>query len=221
MDVEKMTDQEILDLTPEKIDKIIKLTFAENGIQIVARPQEPAYHVIEPADHVLFEVQGVDALFADEQTAIAVRDVMQNSFSKLRKKSGWGDDAHEEQFYPSYDKSKTTLQIEKVTVYSRELFAKMQGMMRQNSEAEASYKALLKEYEKAHDAGQSYVDAIWDKINTVRKKYDNFEKMFIHYKEYLSLADGAEETAWAFLKKAFSVDEETEKWVRAKLIESK
>lgn len=219
MNIEQMTDVEILALDDAKIEKIIKLTLAEEGLQIVPKPEEPQYHVIEQADKVLFEVSGVDALFEDEQTAIAVRDLMQNSFSKLRKSSGWGERAHEEQFYPTYDKSNTTLQIEKKTVYSRDLYAKMQGMMEQNKSVEEVYEKKLKEYEKAQDAAESFVSAIWGKIRTVRAKYAEFESMYARYLEYLALADGAEEQAWKFLKKAYTVDEETEKWIRAKIIE--
>jgi hypothetical protein len=219
MNIEKMTDEEVLALDDAKIEKIIKLTFAEEGLQIVQKPIEPTYHVIEPMDKTLFEVDGVDVLFEEEPTAIQVRDIMQNSFSKLRKSNGWRDDQHEEQFYPTYDKSRTTLNVQKKLLYSRDLYAKMQGYIEQNEGAKKSYDEAMKIYEKAHDAGESYVTAIWEKVNSVRAKYAGYETMLARYKEYLILADGAEETAWTFLKKAFPVDGETEKWVRARLLD--
>jgi len=219
MSIESMTDDQILSLDNEKIEKIIKLTFAEEGIQIVPKPEEPTYHVIDPMDKTLFAVNGVDALFENESDAMAVRDIMQNCFSKLRKTSGWNDDQHEEQFYPTYDKSKTTLQIEKQMVYSRDLYAKVQGYIEQNAGAKKAYDEALKIYEKARDAGEGFVSAVWEKISTVRAKYAAYETMLARYKEYLLIADGAEETAWNFLKKAFPVDEGTEQWVRAKLLE--
>lgn len=220
MNIEKMTDAEILALDNAKIEKIIKLTFAENGIQIVPRPEEPTYHVIEPLDKTLFKVDGVECLFEDEVTALAVRDLMQNSFSKLRKTSGWSSESHEEQYYPTYDKSKTTLQVEKKLTYSRDMYAKMQGYIEQNDEAKKGYEKALKIYEKARDAGEEFTSAIWDKVQAVRTKYAGYESMLGRYKEYLALADNAEETAWTFLKKAFPIDEATEAWIRAKLLET-
>ena len=218
MNLETMTDEEILALDDAKIERIIKLTFAENGVPIVARPEEPGYHAIEPADKTLFEVDGVDVLFEDEATAIQVRDIMQNQFSKLRKSNGWGDNAHEEQYYPTYDKSKTTLNVKKEVVYSRDRYAAMQGYMEQNKGAKEEYEKALKIYEHARDQGESYVEAIWEKVRTVRSKYAAYETAYARYNEYLALADGAEETAWKFLKKASPIDGETEKWVRAKII---
>ncbi|MEK7992872.1 MAG: hypothetical protein AAB403_03610 [Planctomycetota bacterium] len=219
MNINTMTDEEILGLDDARVDKIVKLTFAEEGLQIVPKPEEPTYHVIDPMDKTLFKVDGVDVLFEDEATAISVRDTLQNAFSKLRKSNGWGDNAHEEQYYPSYDKSKTTINVTKTIIYSRDLHAKMQGYIEQNKGAKDAYEAALKIYEKARDAGEDYVTTIWAKINGVRAKYAGYETMRARYKEYLILADGAEETAWTFLKKAFAVDEDTEKWVRAKLVE--
>src|SRR3990167_4643170 len=96
----------------------------------------------------------------------------------------------------------------------------MQGYIEQNEGVKKSYEEALKIYEKARDAGQDYVSTIWEKVNNVRAKYAGYATMLARYNEYLILADGAEETAWTFLKKAFPIDEETEKWVRAKLIES-
>ncbi len=220
MNIETMTDQEILALDDTKIDRIIKLKLAEEGLPIVRKPDEPKYFDILPHDLTLFEVQGVDVLFVEETTAQAVRDLLQNSFSKLRKVSGWSNDQHEEQFYPTYDKGNTTLQIEKKTCYSRDVYAQMQGMIEQNKSSKDAYEKQLKEYEKACNQAEDFISAIWDKIRTVREKHAEFETMYGRYLEYLALADNKEEVAWNFLKKAYSVNEETEAFIRAKIIQS-
>lgn len=219
MNIETMTDQEILDLSDDKIDRIIKLKLAEEGLPIVRKPDEPSYFEILPHDLTLFEVDGVDVLFVEETTAQSVRDLLQNSFSRLRKVAGWGGQQHEEQFYPTYDKSNTTIQIKKTTTYSRDLYAQMQGMIEQNKSSEDAYNKQLSEYEKAHNAAEDFVNAIWDKIRSIREKYASFETMYGRYLEYLALADNQEETAWAFLKKAYGVDTETEAFIRAKVIQ--
>jgi hypothetical protein len=219
MNIHEMTDQEILALDDTKIERIIKLKLAEEGLPMVAKPDEPKYFEIQPFDTVLFEVNGVDCLFTDEQTAIAVRDLLQNAFSKLRKTDGWHEDKRESQYYPSYDKSKTTLQVEKVDCYSRERYAQMQGMIDQNEASKDAYEKQLKEYEKARDNAEDFVSEIWNKVRAVREKYATFETMYGRYLEYLALADNQEERAWKFLKKAYGVDTETEQFIRTKLIE--
>lgn len=218
MEIEKMTDEEVLSLDDSKIERIIKLKLAEEGLPIVSKPEEPKYFEILPYDLTLFEVNGIEALFTDEATAISARDLLQNSFSKLRKTDGYREDKRESQFYPTYDKSKTTLQVEKVECYSRDRYAQMQGMIEQNSNSKDAYDKQVKEYEKARDAGEDFVSAIWEKIRMVREKYAGFQTMYGRYKEYLALADNQEEQAWKFLKKAYGVDEETEKWIRAQII---
>lgn len=214
-----MTEAEILGLDDAKIERIIKLKLAEEGLRIVQKPEEPKYFEIQPYDTTLFKVDGVDALFAEEAVAISVRDLLQNSFSKLRKTNGWNNDVREEQYYPSYNKGETTLQVAKVQCYSRGRYAEVQGMIEQNKSSEDAFNKQNKEYEKAQDEAENFVSAIWDKIRTVRSKYAEFETMFGRYLEYLALADGQEEQAWKFLKKAYGVDAETEAFIRNKMIE--
>lgn len=51
-----MTDQEILALTEEDVQKLIKLRMMEEGIKIMDKPKIPELFEIEPADIQYFSI---------------------------------------------------------------------------------------------------------------------------------------------------------------------
>lgn len=57
-----MTDQEILALTEEDVQKLIKLRMMEEGIKIMDKPKIPELFEIEPADIQYFSIPLLDGL---------------------------------------------------------------------------------------------------------------------------------------------------------------
>ena len=51
-----MTEQEILALTEEDVQKLIKLRMMEEGIKIMDKPEVPELFEIEPADLKTFTI---------------------------------------------------------------------------------------------------------------------------------------------------------------------
>ena len=51
-----MTEQEILALTEEDVQKLIKLRMMEEGIKIMDKPEVPELFEIEPADLKVFTI---------------------------------------------------------------------------------------------------------------------------------------------------------------------
>ena len=52
----EMTEQEILALTEEDVQKLIKLRMMEEGIKIMDKPEVPELFEIEPADLKVFTI---------------------------------------------------------------------------------------------------------------------------------------------------------------------
>lgn len=221
-----MTDQEVLALSDEKIEKMAKLALAGEGIQIVSEPKEPEYHIIPGPDKTIYDVDGCEMSFEDEDTAQSIRDLLQNSFSKLRNteydyKIG-SDYKYEEQWHINkYSKTDMILQVKKNLVYSGPLYAQILPMLQQNANAKEEYEKLRKEYDTANQDSRDIVATVYDKVGEIRSKYAEFDRMFARYKEYIDLADGQEEIAWGFLKKAYTVSEEMETYIRNKFISQK
>ena len=69
----EMTEQEILALTEEDVQKLIKLRMMEEGIKIMDKPEVPELFEIEPADLKTFTIPFFeDYAFTDMEEANAV-----------------------------------------------------------------------------------------------------------------------------------------------------
>lgn len=81
-----MTEQEILALTEEDVQKLIKLRMMEEGIKIMDKPEVPELFEIEPADLKVFTIPFFEGYaFTDMEEANAVQKyyVMRKPFAKL------------------------------------------------------------------------------------------------------------------------------------------
>lgn len=80
-----MTEQEILALTEEDVQKIIKLRMMEEGIKIMDKPKVPELFEISPADVQIFTIPILDGFaFTDMEEVTKVAEVLQN-VNSLRK----------------------------------------------------------------------------------------------------------------------------------------
>lgn len=80
-----MTEQEILALTEEDVQKMIKLRMMEEGIKIMDKPKIPELFEIEPADIQYFSIPLLDGFaFTDINEATKVAEILKSAKS-LRK----------------------------------------------------------------------------------------------------------------------------------------
>lgn len=81
----EMTEQEILALTEEDVQKLIKLRMMEEGIKIMDKPKIPELFEIEPADIQYFSIPLLDGFaFTDINEATKVAEILKSAKS-LRK----------------------------------------------------------------------------------------------------------------------------------------
>lgn len=84
--ITEMTEQEILALTEEDVQKLIKLRMMEEGIKIMDKPEVPELFEIEPADLKVFTIPFFEGYaFTDMEEANAVAEALRNAkpFAKL------------------------------------------------------------------------------------------------------------------------------------------
>ena len=79
-----MTDQEILALTEEDVQKLIKLRMMEEGIKIMDKPKIPELFEIEPADIQYFSIPLLDGFaFTDINEATKVAEILKSAKSLI------------------------------------------------------------------------------------------------------------------------------------------
>ncbi len=72
----EMTEQEILALTEEDVQKLIKLRMMEEGIKIMDKPKIPELFEIEPADIKVFSIPFLDGYaFTDIKKRLRLQNI--------------------------------------------------------------------------------------------------------------------------------------------------
>ena len=88
--ITEMTEQEILALTEEDVQKLIKLRMMEEGIKIMDKPEVPELFEIEPADLKVFTIPFFEGYaFTDMEEANAVAEVLRNAKTLRKVEYDW------------------------------------------------------------------------------------------------------------------------------------
>ena len=88
--ITEMTEQEILALTEEDVQKLIKLRMMEEGIKIMDKPEVPELFEIEPADLKTFTIPFFeDYAFTDMEEANAVAEALRNAKTLRKVEYDW------------------------------------------------------------------------------------------------------------------------------------
>lgn len=83
--ISEMTEQEIIALSDEDVQKMIKLRMMEEGIKLLDKPKVPELFEIEPADTQYFSIPLLDGFaFTDIEEATKVAEILKSAKS-LRK----------------------------------------------------------------------------------------------------------------------------------------
>ena len=84
-----------------------------------------------------------------------------------------------------------------------------------NNKIEEEYKDQVDKYKKDIKRMSEIHAEIWSKVIDVRNKIDHMSHLrFLFVKEYLPLVDHDTNTAMTFFKKAYGVDDDTERYIR-------
>lgn len=88
--ITEMTEQEILALTEEDVQKLIKLRMMEEGIKIMDKPEVPELFEIEPADLKTFTIPFFEGYaFTDMEEANAVAEALRNAKTLRKVEYDW------------------------------------------------------------------------------------------------------------------------------------
>lgn len=219
-ELDELTDQEILKLTDDDIELMIKLAKAENGIKFLDRPLSNVKYIVPNADIRIYQCNllGDDLVFTDLDELVKITDLIKSCKTKYSIDKNYNNGSSIE--YIS-KKLKTkgygindNYAISSKDVYSNKLYYTLKDEITANNELDNTYKKELEEYGKYLDTCNEITEPIYNKINEVRNKYEELNSFCRIFKnEYLPISENIENVAMNFMKKAYNLSKEDIKYI--------
>lgn len=216
----EMTELQILALTNDQIEKIVKLRKAQEGFRLLAKPKQPEYEEVPEKDLTYYFVKNLNGYcFTRAEDAQAVLSSITEALPAETYYSRWNSESPIQITRLSgYDKGEAELKVESQKSYSPEIIETAAQAEKRNSEVKKTYDSAKAEYDKHIEDVQWLVDEVWNRVFEVRRKYEKLAKLQTDYAEYIVLANNDEKVATAFLKKANTISDEEEKIIKGKKI---
>ena len=219
MKINELSEKEILALTAEDIEFMIKLRKAEEGIRFVPRPKEPEYNEIPEPDETVFmcELFGTTLCFKSLAQLTALIDLIYKSDSKCLIDYDYNRGGSE-YFYllsemkKSYNADWNSTNSKRV--YSLKLYNYIVDKIAHNKKIREEYNKENEVYENFLSNSKEIETEIKGKYREVVNKYNNLTSLCLKMKnDYLPLAAGNEEIAFNFLIKAYPMNAEEQGYV--------
>jgi len=220
--ITELTEQEILDLSKDDIQRMIKFRMAEEGIAFVTPPIKPIYfEVPEPTTKVYYcsllgkqySFEDVDELnkllgvinecktLCTVENNYSLRGKYKDYIAKEIKTSTWRSDEPSDTITPTI-------------VYSNKEYVGIKDLLEKNSRLKEDYEDKLKDYKYAKENSKWIRDEIEERVEEVREKYRKLgDYVWKFENDYLPLADNNKEVAMNFLNKAYFLTEEEQNYV--------
>lgn len=174
-DFEKLTDEEIYNLTEEQILVYKKLLWAENGIQFPVKPNEPEAVEVEQPDLTIYRIRepGDSICFLSIEEAKKMVDLI--SSLKTYGHTGYDSKVCYSTLFvnPGFANhyGKDPLGIVSEQVYSKELFNSMATNLQTIRRMKEQYEKDLSEYDKLLSTATELTADMDDKILSVRELF--------------------------------------------------
>lgn len=211
---QELTDVEVLALSEEEIERYIKLEMAEEGIKILQKPVEPKYKTIPEGDELTYGVGGFadNVVFKEKGAAQRIADAitkeLPNAFDLSYNRN------YSLRYLKKADTEYTNLGVVKHSKhYKKETLDRIEEDKTANDDLKRIYEKELKEYDSENNRASRIRSDIWDRVHYLQQQELEKERNLTRYKEYLELANGNPEIAMNFLKKAYTIDEQTEQYI--------
>lgn len=221
--VKDLTEQEILKLSNEEIDKMIKFRMAEEGIKFIDYPERPVYHEVKkPTTKAYFcHLLGQKLSFTDMEELNSVVEVLNSCKSLCTVDSNYDlPEGHKNFIKAKVENASWSSEapdtITPITVYTHKEFSEIKENLKENAKAKKDFQAKVKEYDGAINDAQWVKDEVMERVNEVVDKYSQLNTYIYRFKnEYLPLSDDNKEIAINFMDKAYSLTNEQKEYILA------
>lgn len=206
--ITEMTEQEILALTEEDVQKMIKLRMMEEGIKIMDKPKIPELFEIEPADIQYFSIPLLDGFaFTDINEATKVAEILKSAKSLRKVDYDWNKLGSDYKFLKKSERYKfngnSDFDIISGWAYSDELYAKISNFAAQNKVMKEQAAKDQKEYDEKMQEASGIISEISGWVKEVKVKAT----------DYYPLSDHNEDMAMKFMAKAYSFTDEEKEYI--------
>ncbi|MBO4689391.1 MAG: hypothetical protein J5621_00805 [Paludibacteraceae bacterium] len=218
-DFDKLTKEEIFNLTDEQIAIYKKLKWAENGIKFPVKPNEPECVEEEKPDLTVYFIRALsdNVFFLSLEEAKSVLEAVANAktfgHSDYNSNVGYNYQYFEQGTTKTYY-GHAELGIESKRLYSKELYNQMSTNLQTNNRMRKQYEKDLSEYNEMLSRATELTAAMDEKILNVRDDFNRKQSLARKFREdYLPLAGNDEDVAMNFLAKAYTLSEEDKEYI--------
>jgi hypothetical protein len=213
--IEDMTDEELLALTDEDINRRVMLSLAEEGVPLLEEPEPPKYPDIpEPDGHFWWMASLDPLLFHSSDDVSKVLSVLRE-MKCCTKVRNWS--FPEEHFVDKVGVNhygEAAEELSAVKVRSEGQIKGVRGLVEKKKELQQDYNERVKEFEKYLKRREEVEDAIREPIRGARQRLRDREVALVRMKEYYALAENNFEVALRFYGKAYSFGGRMEDYLR-------
>lgn len=208
-----LTDEELANLTDEEINKYDKLICAEDGIPFLEEPEKPVINYNKENLTVYTVKYSDNMVFTDMEEAMQVMEAINKCSSIGTAKYNYGFKYYEKGFR-NYDDTEARASIQSSLMFD-ETTAKSNYDLKENSRSELNhYEDMKNLYDTSVQKRFQATNDFYNKLNLAKVVMSDRKKLTrLYVEEYLPLAEGNETMAMNFLKKAYTVSEEDEKYI--------
>lgn len=208
--IDKMTDQEIYNLTDEQVEKLIVTRCVEEGVRFIDEPpimKTYDYKPISPS-HFFYYLEGLSIAVLDQNDAIKIAKFL-SEFDLYR--TSYDFVVSNEELCGKLD----IINIKHIPMFDTKDKETYKSIKDKNGEIEKEYKDQVDKYKENTKKMCEIRAKIWSKVIDVRRKIDHMNHLKVLFvKEYLPLVDHDTDKAMIFFKKAYDVDDDTERYIR-------
>ena len=217
--ISEMTEQEILALSEQDIQNMIKFRMMEEGIKVIDKPKKPELFEIEPADQKVYVIPVLDGYaFTDFAEAQKVADALREAKSFRKVDYDWNKLGSNFKYLEKKDRytynNEGDFSISEISVYSSKLYANIVDFAAQNKAMEKQVEKDMAEYDNAYAAASDITLEIRNRISEVREKHERLERLMHSFaNDYYPLSGNNEQMAMKFMSKAFTLTDDEEKYI--------
>jgi hypothetical protein len=201
--INEMTHEEIISLTPEQLEWLVKYKCAENGVKNLPRPVQPEQFTPD-FDQTVYEAGGF--YFTCQDEAMQFCDFLNSSETTVKLDYDWQVGSQYKYSNPLADTD--LFQAYPRKCFSREKYATLKDKLQDAEKAKTEYKKQLEEWEKNEkEVSASRYEVIEVHNDHVQQEY-LLKQHIANFRYYKELSNGDAEIAEKFFRKAYSVNNE-------------
>lgn len=212
-DWKTLTIEELASLNEEQIKMYDKLICAEEGIPFMDTPEKPELTKFKE-DLTVYKIEGIEGIaFTDVNEVNTIVEILSKCKSLGSIKYNYSCE-YFEQGFKYYDGKSRNITMQSEVIFSEQTAKENYTKQQENTKLENNYKDKLATFNDIEAIRLNAVTDFYNSVTTAKNIMANRTRLTnIFYKEYLPLTDGNTTMAMTFLKKAYDVSEDDEKFI--------